>query len=477
MARVVAAGLVDDRQFAASRARRLLAAGRSPARIRASLAAKGLDGPAIAAALRDLTDELGRSRAGRSGGLCQTPAPRAMGTGGHAGRPQGQGSGGVGPGGVRLPGGAQGRRGRRHRGARARGRRRPGALSSDGDAAGIRLVIQRAAGSASRCCRKMRPRNRRAMAGKAASSRPVATRLGSGVLTRGHRRRLDQDQGLRRRAGSPASRRGCRRSRPSWQGYPPRGRRGARAARPPPGRRAAPHRSRPAPSGGSSDCSARPSCCMARIAMRCAARSSKRRAGCSRRTVSANGPPPGTTMRAGPDPPASAPQPAAQRRRVVQAAAELDDPHRRLPKSALTAERRQPHAASSRQASRRPAPWLMGVVNVTPELVHRRRPLLAPDAAAAHGRQLLADGAHLLDLGGESTAPGSRPITGDEELRAARARGARARADGDPVDRHLPRRDGGPLPGAGCRGSSTTSRPCAPIRRWRPWSAICGPCW
>ena len=45
-------------QFAASRARRLLAAGRSPARIRASLAAKGLDGPAIAAALRDLTDEL-----------------------------------------------------------------------------------------------------------------------------------------------------------------------------------------------------------------------------------------------------------------------------------------------------------------------------------------------------------------------------------------------------------------------------------
>lgn len=58
VARVVAAGLVDDRQFAASRARRLLAAGRSPARIRASLAAKGLGGSAIAAALRDLTDEL-----------------------------------------------------------------------------------------------------------------------------------------------------------------------------------------------------------------------------------------------------------------------------------------------------------------------------------------------------------------------------------------------------------------------------------
>ena len=41
---------------------------------------------------------------------------------------------------------------------------------------------------------------------------------------------------------------------------------------------------------------------------------------------------------------------------------------------------------------------------------------LAADAALAHGRQLVAEGAHMLDLGGESTAPGSRPITSDEEL-------------------------------------------------------------
>ena len=64
-----------------------------------------------------------------------------------------------------------------------------------------------------------------------------------------------------------------------------------------------------------------------------------------------------------------------------------------------------------------PAPWLMGVVNVTPDSFTDGGRFLAPDAAAAHGRQLLADGAHLLDLGGESTAPGSRPITGEEELR------------------------------------------------------------
>jgi regulatory protein len=56
VARVVAAGLVDDRQFAASRARRLAEAGRSPARIRGALAAKGLDERAIHAALRGLAE-------------------------------------------------------------------------------------------------------------------------------------------------------------------------------------------------------------------------------------------------------------------------------------------------------------------------------------------------------------------------------------------------------------------------------------
>ena len=64
--------------------------------------------------------------------------------------------------------------------------------------------------------------------------------------------------------------------------------------------RAARPRSRPAPAAARCACSASPNCCIARIAMRCAARSSTARAGCSARTASANGPPPGTTMRAGP---------------------------------------------------------------------------------------------------------------------------------------------------------------------------------
>ena len=57
--RVVAAGLVDDRLFAASRTRRLSEAGRSPTRIRAALMGKGLDEQAVAAAWRGLEEDQG----------------------------------------------------------------------------------------------------------------------------------------------------------------------------------------------------------------------------------------------------------------------------------------------------------------------------------------------------------------------------------------------------------------------------------
>jgi regulatory protein len=59
VARVAAAGLIDDRLFAAGRARRLAEAGRSPARIQAALAAKGLGKEAIAEALGGLAAEAG----------------------------------------------------------------------------------------------------------------------------------------------------------------------------------------------------------------------------------------------------------------------------------------------------------------------------------------------------------------------------------------------------------------------------------
>jgi dihydropteroate synthase len=61
-------------------------------------------------------------------------------------------------------------------------------------------------------------------------------------------------------------------------------------------------------------------------------------------------------------------------------------------------------------------PVLMGVVNVTPDSFSDGGRWLEPGAAVAHGRELLADGADILDIGGESTRPGAtRPLV-EEEL-------------------------------------------------------------
>jgi dihydropteroate synthase len=51
---------------------------------------------------------------------------------------------------------------------------------------------------------------------------------------------------------------------------------------------------------------------------------------------------------------------------------------------------------------------IMGVVNITPDSFSDGGAFLAPEAAIAHGLQLLDEGADLLDLGAESTRPGSR---------------------------------------------------------------------
>ncbi|MGB0101911.1 MAG: dihydropteroate synthase [Nocardioides sp.] len=61
-------------------------------------------------------------------------------------------------------------------------------------------------------------------------------------------------------------------------------------------------------------------------------------------------------------------------------------------------------------------PLLMGVVNVTPDSFSDGGRWLEPDAAIAHGRDLLADGADILDIGGESTRPGATRPLAEEEL-------------------------------------------------------------
>jgi dihydropteroate synthase len=63
------------------------------------------------------------------------------------------------------------------------------------------------------------------------------------------------------------------------------------------------------------------------------------------------------------------------------------------------------------------APLLMGVVNVTPDSFSDSGKYLEPDAAVAHALRLVADGADLLDIGGESTRPNATPVSEAEELR------------------------------------------------------------
>ena len=59
----------------------------------------------------------------------------------------------------------------------------------------------------------------------------------------------------------------------------------------------------------------------------------------------------------------------------------------------------------------------MGVVNVTPDSFSDGGLHLDPTAAVDHGRRLAADGADVLDVGGESTRPGAAPVGAAEELR------------------------------------------------------------
>jgi dihydropteroate synthase len=60
---------------------------------------------------------------------------------------------------------------------------------------------------------------------------------------------------------------------------------------------------------------------------------------------------------------------------------------------------------------------IMGVLNVTPDSFSDGGQFLDADAAVEHGLRLTAEGADILDVGGESTRPGADPVSEDEELR------------------------------------------------------------
>jgi dihydropteroate synthase len=60
---------------------------------------------------------------------------------------------------------------------------------------------------------------------------------------------------------------------------------------------------------------------------------------------------------------------------------------------------------------------IMGVLNVTPDSFSDGGEFFSTEKAVEHGLQMAADGAQIIDVGGESTRPGAEPISVDEELR------------------------------------------------------------
>jgi dihydropteroate synthase len=88
-----------------------------------------------------------------------------------------------------------------------------------------------------------------------------------------------------------------------------------------------------------------------------------------------------------------------------------------LDASQLIARRARQWRLRTRTLEFGPRPALMGIVNVTPDSFSDGGNYLDTDAAVAHALRLAADGADILDIGGESTRPYSEPVSATEELR------------------------------------------------------------
>src|SRR5215475_16159956 len=60
---------------------------------------------------------------------------------------------------------------------------------------------------------------------------------------------------------------------------------------------------------------------------------------------------------------------------------------------------------------------IMGVLNVTPDSFSDGGEFFTAEKAIERGLEMAAEGAHIIDVGGESTRPGSEPVAAEEELR------------------------------------------------------------
>ena len=59
---------------------------------------------------------------------------------------------------------------------------------------------------------------------------------------------------------------------------------------------------------------------------------------------------------------------------------------------------------------------VMGILNTTPDSFSDGGAYLATNDAVAHGRTMIAEGADIIDIGGESTRPGAQAVSSAEEL-------------------------------------------------------------
>ena len=59
---------------------------------------------------------------------------------------------------------------------------------------------------------------------------------------------------------------------------------------------------------------------------------------------------------------------------------------------------------------------IMGILNVTPDSFSDGGRFLSTDKAVAHAEQMIAEGADIIDVGGESTRPGGEPVSAEEEI-------------------------------------------------------------
>jgi dihydropteroate synthase len=75
-----------------------------------------------------------------------------------------------------------------------------------------------------------------------------------------------------------------------------------------------------------------------------------------------------------------------------------------------------PLARTIREAARCGRILVMGIVNVTPDSFSDGGRYDSVEAALAHARRLVAEGADLLDVGGESTRPGAEPVDAEAEM-------------------------------------------------------------